>query len=142
MANHRGPVWLDKLQEDTLARWGFGSDVRRAIEGRRKVLRGLATAIEDRRRDVQLKELERRAVGAGMAARTGQQFLPKAPDRFRGRLHLGPEGAPYAVVSDGTRFVLLPAARELRALSGKDVAVSRDAHGRLLVRELDRGLER
>jgi hypothetical protein len=135
-------VWLDRLEEDTLARWGFGADVRLAIERRRDVLRGLGTAIDDPQRDAKLKELERGTVGEGMAARAGQQFLPKAPDRFRGRLQMGPEGAPYAVVSDGTRFVLLPATRELRALSGKDVVVSGDAHGRLLVRGLDRGLER
>lgn len=142
MPNHRGPMWLDKLDEDALARWGFGADVRLAMERRREVLRDLGTAIDDPHRDAKLKEVERRTVGEGVAARTGQQFLARAPDGFRGRLQVGPEGALYAVVSDGTRFVLLPATRELGALSGKDVAVSRDAHGRLLVRGLDRGLER
>jgi hypothetical protein len=139
---HRGPVWLDNVERDALAGWGFGAEVRQAIERRRETLRALGIAPEDPRRDAKLREVERLAVGEGMAARTRQQFLAKAPDDFRGRLQIGPEGAPYAVVSDGTRFVLVPATRELRALSGKEVAVSRDAHGRLVVRGLDRGLER
>jgi type IV secretory pathway VirD2 relaxase len=139
---HRGPVWLDNVERDALAGWGFGAEVRQAIERRRETLRALGIAPEDPRRDAKLREVERMAVGEGMAARTRQQFLAKAPDRFGGRLQMGPEGAPYAVVSDGTRFVLVPATRELRASSGKDVEVSRDAQGRLLVRGLDRGLER
>jgi hypothetical protein len=36
----------------------------------------------------------RETVGEGTAARTGQQFLAKAPDRFRGRLQAGPRGRP------------------------------------------------
>jgi hypothetical protein len=77
-----------------------------------------------------------------MAARTGQQFLAKTPDRFRGRLKAGPEGAPYDVVTDGARFVLVPALREVRGFAGKTVAVLRDAKGRLTVRALDRDLGR
>jgi type IV secretory pathway VirD2 relaxase len=139
---HRGPVWLDKVEETPLARWGFGADVRRALEQRRETLRALGIGQQDPRRDFKLRELEREAVGEGMAARTGQQFLAKAPDRFRGRLQLGPDDAPYAVVSDGARFVLVPASREVRALSGKDIVVSRDAQGRLSLQGLDRGRER
>jgi hypothetical protein len=93
------------------------------------LLRGLGTAIDDPRRDLKLKELERRAVGEGMTARTGQRFLDKVPEGFRGYVKAGPEGAPYVVVTDGSRFVLLPASRELRALNEKVVSVSRDDPG-------------
>ncbi len=142
MPSHRGPVWLDKLEANTLAGGGFGADVRLAIGRRREVLRGLGTAMDDPQRDVKLKELERRAVGEGMAARTGQQFLAKAPDGFRGHVKAGPDGAAYVVVTDGSRFVLLPASRELRGLDGRAVGVSRDRQGRLRVGSRDRGIER
>jgi hypothetical protein len=106
------------------------------------VLRGLGTAIDEPQRDAKLKELERRAVGDGMAARTGHRFLDKVPEGFRGHVKAGPDGAPYFVVTDGSRFVLLPASRELRALDGRAVGVSRDRQGRLRVGPPDRGLER
>ncbi len=77
-----------------------------------------------------------------MAARTGHQFLARIPDVFRGQVKAGPEGAPYTVVTDGSRFVLLPASRELRAMEGKTVVVSRDGQDRLLLRVPDRGRER
>ena len=51
----------------------------------------------------------REAVGRGMAARTGQRFLVRAPGSFRGRLQLGEagtDGERYAVVSDGRHFVV------------------------------------
>jgi type IV secretory pathway VirD2 relaxase len=139
---HRGPVWLDQVDEAPLARWGFGAKVRRAIDQRRDALRALGIAPDDPRKDSKLRGLEREAVGEEMAARTRQQFLAKTPDRFRGRLQAGPEGAPYAVVTDGARFVVVPAAREDRALAGKAVVVSRDAHGRLAIRAVDRDRDR
>ncbi|MGO9834118.1 MAG: DUF3363 domain-containing protein, partial [Polyangiaceae bacterium] len=110
---HRGPVWLDQVDGAVLARWGFGADVRRALEQRRDSLRLLGIAPDDPRREAKLREVERQAVGEGMAARTRQAFLAKTPDRFHGRVQAGPEGAPYAVISDGARFVLVPASREL-----------------------------
>jgi type IV secretory pathway VirD2 relaxase len=139
---HRGPVWLDQVDQVSLAPWGFGAEVRRALDERRDTLRALGIAPEDPRRDTKLREIERQAVGEAMAARTGQQFLAKTPDRFRGRLKAGPEGAPYDVVTDGARFVLVPASREVRGFAGKTVAVLRDAQGRLTVRALDRDLGR
>jgi type IV secretory pathway VirD2 relaxase len=139
---HRGPVWLDQVDEVSLAPWGFGAEVRRALDARRDTLRALGIASEDPRRDTKLREIERQAVGEGMAARTGQQFLAKTPDRFSGRLKAGPEGAPYAVVTDGARFVLVPTSRDVRGFAGKTVAVSRDAQGRLTVRALDKDLGR
>jgi hypothetical protein len=77
-----------------------------------------------------------------MAARTRQEFLAKTPDGFRGRVRVGPEAAPYAIVSDGARFVLVPASRELRALTGKTVVVARDGHGRLTMHAPDRDRDR
>ena len=77
-----------------------------------------------------------------MAARTRQEFLAKTPDRFRGRLQVGPEGAPYAAVSDGARFVLVPASQEIRGLAGKTVAIARDGHGRLTISALDKDRDR
>ncbi len=139
---HRGPVWLDRVDEAPLARWGFGAKVRRAIDRRRDTLRTLGIAPDDPRRDAKLRELERQTVGEGMAARTGQQFLAKAPDRFRGRLLAGPEGAPYAAVTDGARFVLVAVSREVRALAGQTIVVSRDAQGRLTIRASDRDRDR
>jgi type IV secretory pathway VirD2 relaxase len=140
--SQRGPVWLDQVDEAPLARWGFGAQVRHAIEQRRETLRALGIAPDDPRRDAKPREIERRAVGEGIAARTRQQFLAKTPDRFGGRLQAGPEGAPYAVVTDGARFVLVPASRNLRAFEGKAVVVSRDAQGRLAIGAPDRDRDR
>jgi type IV secretory pathway VirD2 relaxase len=135
---HRGPVWLDQVDEVPLARWGFGADVRLALEERREVLRGLGIAPDDPRRDPRLRELERQTVGERIAARTRQQFLAKVPDGFRGRLLAGPVGTGYDVVTDGARFVLIPASREHRALAGRASVISRDAHGRLTIRATDK----
>ena len=77
-----------------------------------------------------------------MAARTRQEFLAKTPEGFRGRVQVGPEGAPSAVVSDGARFVLVPASQEIRGLAGKTVAMARDGHGRLTIRALDMDRDR
>ena len=139
---HRGPVWLDQVDAAALAPWGFGAEVRRALDQRRDALRALGIAPDDPRRDAKLRELEREAVGEGMAARTGQQFLAKTPERFRGRLQAGPDEAPYAVVTDGARFVLVPASREVRAMAGKTVVVSRDGQGRLAIRAPDKDRDR
>jgi len=77
-----------------------------------------------------------------MAARTGQQFVATTPERFRGKVRAGSEGVPYAVVTDGLRFILVPASRDLRSLAGKAVEVLRDPQGRLSVRAIDRDLGR
>jgi hypothetical protein len=140
--SHRGPVWLDQVDATTLARWGLGADVARAVDERRVALRAFGIAPEDPRRDAKLREVERQAVGEGMAARTRQAFLSKTPDGFRGRVQVGPVGAPYAAVSDGARFVVLPASQELRTLAGETVGIARDGHGRLTIRALDRDRDR
>jgi hypothetical protein len=60
------------------------------------------------------------------------------PRRRAGRDH---RGVVYAHINDGRSFVLVPASRELRALKGKWVTISRDARGRIQARaaEPDRG---
>jgi hypothetical protein len=139
---HRGPVWLDQLDSSALASFGFGADVGRALERRRVVLRGLDIGPDDPQRLAKLSALEVRAVGREMAGRMGETFLDRLPDRFRGRVQVAPEGAPYVAVSDGTRFVLVPASRELGALVGKQVLVALDARGRPTVQALDKDLGR
>jgi hypothetical protein len=139
---HRGPVWLDKIDEASLAPWGLGAEVAQALSKRREALRSFGIAPEDPHRDGKLREMERRAIGEGMAARTGLEFVAKTPERFRGKVRAGPEGVPYAVVTDGLQFILVPASKELHALAGKAVTVARDPQGRLSVRAIDRDLGR
>ena len=134
---HPGPVWLDRVRTDSLAPYGFGAELKRAVEHRREALRRLGVQLDDPNRLAKLRELERDGVGREIAARSGLAFVPIIPDAFRGRVQLGDAGAPgafYAVVSDGQRFVVLRATVALRALHGKTVTVTRDAKGRLLVR--------
>ena len=134
---HRGPVWLDRLETETLARWGLGADVRQAVADRREALRRLGIRPDDPHRDAKLSEMERSAVGREIAGRSGLTFLAHAPDGFSGRAQRaeGPmASSAYTVVSDGQRFIVLRATPALRALHGQSVAVTRDAKGRLLVR--------
>ena len=135
---HLGPVWLDRVKTDALAPYGFGAELKVALEQRREALVRLGVQPDDPDPDraAKLREVERRAVGRGIAARSGRLFLPSAPDAFRGRVHVGDPGSPeggYAVISDGQRFVVLRATPGLRAAQGKTVAITRDAQGRLLV---------
>jgi type IV secretory pathway VirD2 relaxase len=85
---------------------------------------------DDPARAAEHRERDRREAGETLARETRRTFLPTVPDRFRGLVQPGSEGSPYLAVSDGGRFVLIPATPEARALSGKTVDVSRDAHGR------------
>ena len=98
---HRGPVWLDQVDGRP---WRAGGSARTSLAlstSGAMALRALGIAPDDPRRDAKLREVERQAVGEGMAARTRQAFLARTPDGFRGRVQVGPAGAPYAVVSDG-----------------------------------------
>jgi hypothetical protein len=142
---HPGSVWLDRVKTEHLAPYGFGADLRRATEQRREALRRLGVQPDDPQRAAKVREVERRAVGEGIAARLGQVFLPDRPKAFRGRVQVAdatPTGASYVVVSDGQRFIVLGATAELRASDGKTVAVTRGSKGQILVRALekDRGL--
>jgi type IV secretory pathway VirD2 relaxase len=138
----RGPVWLDGVDRGALAPYGFGAEVARALEKRREMLRDVGIAAEDPHRVAKLRELERRTVGEGIATQTGRQFLAATPERFRGRVEIGRDDAPYAVVIDGTRFVVVPASRELRAFAGKEVVLPLDAPASILRSTRDRGPDR
>jgi hypothetical protein len=112
-------------------------EVRRALEQRRDALRRLGVPPDEPHRTAKLRELQRRAVGDEIGARSGQTFLPTAPDGFRGRVQLRdmrPSGGSYAVISDGRQFILLRANAAVRGADGKSVTVTRDARGRLVVR--------
>src|SRR5262249_34196264 len=103
---HAGPVWLDRLRAENLAPYGFGAELRRLVEQRQQVLRQRGIQPDDPKRVAKLRALELRAVGEGMAARTGQRFLETPPPGFRGRVQMVEEaGVSYAVVSDGSRLV-------------------------------------
>jgi type IV secretory pathway VirD2 relaxase len=87
-------------------------------------------------------DLARRAAGEKFARETRMTFLSTVPEGFRGRVEAQPRGSSYLAISDGARFVLVPATPETLALHGKTVDVARDAHGRfvgLRARSLDRG---
>jgi hypothetical protein len=143
---HRGPVALDRVDANVLAPFGFGAEVRVLLERRREVLRELRVDPDSPRRFGQLREIQRRSVGEATATRTGQAFIADMPDGFGGRVaRAGPRvpDADYAVVSDGSRFVVLRAEPALLVATGKDVVLARDARGQLVVRPApDRDLGR
>ena len=96
----------------------------------------LAEPVADR------QEIARRAAGETFAREKRMTFLDTVPERFAGRVQAGPAGSGHLAVSDGTRFVLVPATPEALALAGRTVEVARDAQGRFVgVRApgLDRG---
>jgi hypothetical protein len=139
--HYRGPVLLDRLASQPLAPYGFGADVRRAVDRRADALRALGIDPDDPARLTKLRELERHALGQGFAARSGQSFLVEPPPNFQGRVELGDRGAdgtPYAVVTDGTRFALVQATPDLRARDGQAVSLRRDRDGRLRAHDPDK----
>ena len=83
-----------------------------------------------------LREVERRAVGKEIAARSGQVFVSSPRNGMRGRveLHAAPGGVSYAVVSDGSRLAVMRTTTSLRALEGKSVILARDSRGQCIVR--------
>jgi type IV secretory pathway VirD2 relaxase len=142
---HPGPVWLDRINAESLAPYGLGAEVRRAVEKRAEVLRSFGLANDDPNRLEKVRELERRTVGREVAARSGQSFVAGLEGDFRGQAHAHTTatGTSYTVVSDGARFVVLETTAAMRAFEGKAVTVSRDPVGRVVVRHgADRGLER
>jgi type IV secretory pathway VirD2 relaxase len=140
---HPGPVWLDRVDRATLAGQGFGAEVAAALERRQQALHALGIRADDPQRVAKLQALERRAVGGRMERETGWSFVEPMPGGFRGRVHSIPPGdAHYLAVSDGQRFVLVPATREARGCVGRIVEVSRDASGRAVVDSPARANER
>ena len=115
------------------------------LERRREVLRGLGIGPDDPDRIERLKAIEGRARGKEIADRTGQRFIGVPPAGFRGRvqvLEAGRGASTLAMVSDGSRFVLVPLSPSVRALEGRTVTVSSDPKGHLVMRkahERDRG---
>ena len=113
---HPGPVWLDRVSPSELAHYGFGAEVRKAVQERERVLRDFGVDPADPRRFRQLRELERRQVGEAVARESGEQFLAHARDGFRGQLKIMRQGAgaSYAVVSDGARFAVVPVTHDAK----------------------------
>jgi type IV secretory pathway VirD2 relaxase len=141
--HYRGPVWLDRVDPKTLAPFGLGAEVTRARARRNDVLRELGIDPNDTGRLPKLSRVERDLVAEQFAKRSRQAVVDSPMTEFRGRAQevIAPGGASYAIVSDGQRFVVVRTA-EARQWHGKDVAVTRDAMGRPLVRKApDRGLE-
>jgi type IV secretory pathway VirD2 relaxase len=135
--HHAGDTWLDRVEPDACAPYGFGLAVRRALEQRREVLRERAVGLETPNPSEKVPEEKRRAVGREMAARSGQVFLAEPPEGFSGRMSLPgirTTATAYVVVSDGSRFVLLHANESLRTWSGRTVVVTCDAGGQPVVR--------
>ena len=135
-------MWLDRVDESSLAHWGLGAEVRRALDQRREALRTRGIVADEPRDGLGRQEMERRAVGEQMAARTGQRFLVETPDRFRGRLQVGPAREPYMVVTDGAGFVVVPTSHDAGRFANKPVVVGRDAQGRLTIRAVEKDLGR
>ncbi len=111
--------------------------MRQAVADAHEALRRLGIGPDDPDRVAKLRDLERRALGAEIAGRSGLTFLARVPEDFRGRIQPAERAGPpsaYAVVSDGERFVVLRSTPALRALQGQSVAVARDTKGRLVVR--------
>jgi hypothetical protein len=59
---YRGPVWLDRVDASTLAPYGFGAELRHAVQNRSETLRTLGVAPDAPNRLVALREIERSAV--------------------------------------------------------------------------------
>jgi hypothetical protein len=141
-----GPVWLDRVDTRSLAPYGLGAVVHRAIDLRRRALRYVGIHPDDPNKLAKLRELERRSLAKNVAARSKQLFHESAPDGFRGRVreaHMSPTGTSYTVVSNGECFVLMKTSMSLRSLTGKIVSLSRDHKGRLIARDSpERDLER
>lgn len=136
----RGPVWLDRIDPQSLAPYGLGAELARHVEERARALRALGVDVEDPHKLAKLRELERRSVGERAAAREGIAFQPQTPARFQGRLTAA-DTLGYAVISDGRELVVVPLTRELGPAIGRTVVLERDASGKVRVQALtiDRG---
>jgi hypothetical protein len=142
---HAGPVLLDELTTRPLAPAGFGGDVRRALDQRAEYLRSLGIDPADPDRGSKAPEAQRRDLGRELARTSRQSFLAEMPPTFQGRVQLlGRRGdsPAYALVSDGARFVLVPAGAEIRGREGQVIGLQRDAAGALRVLALGLGRDR
>jgi hypothetical protein len=132
---YRGPVWLDRVDPAALAPYGFGAELGKAVQERAEVLRQIGVAPYGADRLSALREVERRAVGAQIAARSGRAFVATTSEGLRGRvqIHTAASGLSYAAISEGTRFAVLQTATSGGALEGRQV-VARNSRGELVVR--------
>jgi len=140
---YAGPVWLDRVSRSELADTGLGTKVADALNQREQFLQRHGIRPDDPGRVSALLELERRTVGEQRSRKAGETFLENVPTAFRGRVSITEatsSGMQYAVISDASRFVLVPVTNELKEQIGKQVVVSQ-TEGRLVVRSLgkDRG---
>jgi hypothetical protein len=124
---HRGPTWLDRVPTGGLAPYGFGVDVRAALERRAAVLRGWGLDPADPARLGALHGMERRAIGEALAAKIGQRFVERTPDGFRGRVQSidAPGGDRYVAISDGRTLAVVRATGKLRREVGRIVVLER-----------------
>jgi type IV secretory pathway VirD2 relaxase len=142
--DHPGQVWLDRIRAEDLAPFGFGAELRDAVASRAHVLCERGIDPDSPERDHTLRDLERRALGERIARATGAELLPRMPPQFRGKVRIHESqsgGVSYAEVTDGRRFVVVLASRELRAMDGQTITTFRTQAGRIEVRrgERDRG---
>jgi hypothetical protein len=91
------------------------------------------------------REVERINVGRRLAEQTRETFVEAPPDRFRGQLKMverRPGESAHAIVTDGSKFAVIPLSRDAKTSEGKMVSLSRDEQGRMHVRPLekDRGI--
>ena len=142
---HRiAPVWLDRVAPNELAPYGFGAQVRQALEERHRFLRDLGVDPADPKRFHKLRELEREKIAHDFAQASGERFVGDPPKGFRGRVKMlepSQGSGRYAVVTDASRFAVVAVTHDVKALDGKAVTLSRDREGRPIVRgaEKDRG---
>jgi hypothetical protein len=139
--HYLGPVWLDRIHGEDLAPFGFGAELRDAIASRARVLRQRGIDPASPERDRTLRDLERRSLEERILQATGAELLPRMPPQFRGkvRIHDSPSGGlSYAEVTDGRRFVVMPATRELRALDDQSITMFRNRAGRIEARPANR----
>jgi hypothetical protein len=85
---HRGPVWLDRVRAQSLAPYGFGVEVRKALDRRDAELRTLGIDPADPQRLTKLREMQRRDPGRGLegpvdGAPRRERWPPGAPVRTR-----------------------------------------------------------
>jgi hypothetical protein len=111
---------------------------------RAEVLRRLGIDPADPDRTAKLRELERRGLGERFGMRSGQTFLAEMPGAFQGRVQLserGADGTPYAIVTDGVRFVVVQAGADLRSRGGQAVTFDRARGNEWRARDpdMDRG---
>ena len=144
----RGPTWLDSRDPQApRVFYGFGSEIRTAIEQRERFVLGLGIAAEPRDgRTRALERLERQDLARKLAAEHRVTALASPPPGMRGQLLMVPGSAtrePIAYMLDtvNRRLALVPVPSDL-SLVGRSVSVSLDRAGQLVVRAPERGLER